>query len=211
LKKNNSKITVPFLSKADIESKVQEFCRHYGIDRTVVPLDVEVIVEADLKLRLEPEKGVTRASGADALLLSNREAIIVDYDRFMKESFQNRLRFTIAHEIGHYILHEDVYRAVTFASVEEWAEFFDTIPRADYGWLEWQADEFAGRLLIEGGLLKEKFEEAKKKLAGTVYEKQDPLPEPVVEFMSEEIGRFFGVSYQPVIIRLQRENIWRPN
>jgi len=25
--------------------------------------------------------------------------------------------------------------------------------------------------------------------------------------MSEEIGRFFGVSYQPVIIRLQRESI----
>ncbi|MBI5173321.1 MAG: ImmA/IrrE family metallo-endopeptidase [Candidatus Melainabacteria bacterium] len=176
-----------------------------------MPLDVEVIVEADLKLRLEPEKGVARASGADALLLSNREAIIVDYDRFMKESFQNRLRFTIAHEIGHFVLHEDVYRAVSFSSVEEWAEFFDTIPRDKYGWLEWQADEFAGRLLIESGLLKQKFEEAKKKLAGTAYEKLDPLPEPVVEFMSEEIGRFFGVSYQPVIIRLQRENIWQPN
>jgi len=174
-----------------------------------VPLDVEVIVEADLKLRLEPEKDVAKTSGADALLLSNREAIIVDYDRFMKNSFQNRLRFTIAHEIGHFVLHEDVYRSVNFSSVEEWAEFFDTIPSDKYSWLEWQADEFAGRLLIEGDLLKEKFEEAKKKLTGTPYEHLNPLPEPVVEYMSEEIGRFFGVSYQPVIIRLQREGIWQ--
>jgi len=86
---------------------------------------------------------------------------------------------SIAHEIGHYVLHEDVYRAVSFSSVEEWAQFFDTIPRDKYGWLEWQADEFAGRLLIEGSLLKKKFEDAKKMLAGTAYEKLDPLPEPV--------------------------------
>jgi len=209
--KNKPKIAVPVLSKADIERKVQEFCRHYGIDRTVVPLDVEVIVEADLKLQLEPEKGVARACGADALLLSNRQTIIVDYDRFMKDSFQNRLRFTIAHEIGHYVLHEEVYQSITFASVEEWAEFFDSIPQDSYRWLEWQCDEFAGRLLIEGGLLKAQFEAAKKKLSGTPYENLDPLPVPVVEAMCEEIGRFFGVSYQPAFIRLQSEGIWRAN
>ncbi len=41
----------------------------------------------------------------------------------MKESFQNRLRFTIAHEIGHFILHEKVHEGVQFSTVEEWAEF----------------------------------------------------------------------------------------
>jgi len=209
--KNNPKIVVPILSKTDIEKKVQEFCEHFGIDRTKVPVDVEVIVESDLKLRLEPEKGVASACGADALLLSHRGSIIVDYDRFMKDSWQNRLRFTIAHEIGHYVLHEDVYKCVHFSSVEEWADFFDGIPRPSYRWLEWQCDEFAGRLLIEGDLLKAKFEQAKKKLHGTPYEGIEPLPEWVVEAMSEEIGKFFGVSFYPVYIRLQSENIWRPS
>lgn len=84
MKKNNSKITVPFLSKADIEGKVQEFCRHYGIDRTVVPLDVEVIVEADEKG--EPEwRDVTpedRIKLVDSLTVDEGLSKRNEYDSF---------------------------------------------------------------------------------------------------------------------------------
>lgn len=208
--KNNPKITVPFLKRSDIEKKVQAFCERYGVDRSKVPIDVEVLIECDLKLLLEPEKGVLKACGADALLLSNRGSIIVDYDRFMEDRWKNRLRFTLAHELGHFFLHEEVYKSVHFQSVEEWANFFAAIPQESYRWLEWQCDVFAGHLLMEAGLLRQRFEAAKLKLSGTPYASVDPLPEWVVEAMCEEIGKFFGVSFQAAYIRLQNERIWRP-
>jgi predicted Zn-dependent protease with MMP-like domain len=189
-----------------------EFCQKHNIDRTKIPVDVENIVEFDLKLDLRPQKGVLKRSGVDALLLSNRKAIIVDHDRYMQDSLRNRLRFTIAHEIGHYILHEKVYEQVQFESVEEWANFIQSISEADYNWLEWHCHEFAGLLLVDGALLKQKFEEQVEriwqKLKGTEYEKLTILPEPVIETLAGEIGKDFGVSGQPIMKRLQREKLW---
>lgn len=205
---NPEKLNVPWLSKKDIEQKVKEFCAQYNIDQTNVPLDVEIIVQSDLHIELRPEKGVYKLTEVDALLLSTRKTMIIDLDRFMKESFQNRLRFTIAHEIGHFIMHEKVHEGVQFSTVEEWAEFMLAIPDIDYHRLEWQCDEFAGRLLIEGGLLRKKFEESKAKLKGTHWENEHPLPKYVVEAMATEIGKFFGVSPTPIMIRLESEGIW---
>ncbi len=209
---NSPQIKVPILSALAISLRVDEFCKQYGVDRTQVPVDVEAIVEFDLKLDLIPEKGVLKRSGVDALLLSNRKAIIVDLDRFMQDNVRNRLRFTIAHEIGHYVLHEKVYENVSFDSVEEWITFIQSISDEDYNWLEWHCHEFAGLLLVESNLLKQKFnsrvQAVRAKLKGTEFEHMDGLPEPVVETLAGEIGKEFGVSAEPVMKRLRREKLW---
>jgi hypothetical protein len=208
-------IKVPILSAQAIRRKVEEFCTTYKIDQTNIPVDVEAVVEFDLKLDLRPEKGVLKRSGVDALLLSNRKAIIVDLDRFMQDNMRNRLRFTIAHEIGHYVLHGKVYQDVSFESVEEWVDFIQSISDDDYNWLEWHCHEFAGLLLVEGNLLKQKFESrvqsVRARLKGTEFEHLAALPEPIVETMAGEIGREFGVSADPVMKRLKREKLWTPD
>lgn len=209
-----SRINVPTLYAHDIKRIASEFCKTYNIDRTDIPVDVENIVEFELKLELRPQKGVMKRTGVDALLLSNRKAIIVDHDRYMQDNLRNRLRFTIAHEIGHFVLHEKVYEQVAFESVEEWANFIQSISDEDYNWLEWHCHEFAGVLLVDGTLLKEKFDqrvdEIRKKVKGTEFEKQldDPLPEPVVETLAGEIGKDFGVSADPIMKRIKREKLW---
>lgn len=207
-----NKITVPTLYAHDIKRIASEFCQKHNIDRTKIPVNVEDIVEFDLKIELRPEKGVLKRSGVDALLLSNREAIIVDYDRYMQDNMRNRLRFTIAHEIGHYVLHGKVYEQVEFESVEGWANFIQSISDQDYNFLEWHCHEFAGLLLVDGALLKHKFEDRlqqiRQKLNGTEFEKLTVLPEPVIETLAGEIGKDFGVSSQPIVKRLQREKLW---
>lgn len=208
----NNPIKVAKLSAARISLIVDEFCQNHNIDRTKIPVDVENIVEFDLKIELRPVTDVLRRAGVDALLLSNREAIIVDHDRYMQENMSNRLRFTIAHEIGHYVLHEKVYSETKFSSVQEWADFIQSIPDEDYNWLEWQCHEFAGLLLVDGDILKEKFEAklkaAYEKLKGTEFEHLSSLPEPAIETIAGEIGKDFGVSSYPIMKRLQRLKLW---
>ncbi len=208
---NFKNIRAPFIQKSEIQDAVEAFCKRHGVNQSEVPLDVEVIVEADLHLELRPEPNLYKKTEMDALLATNRKTIMVDLDRFTKVNLQNRLRFTIAHEIGHYVLHEEFYKGLHFTSISEWLDFFERFPAIEYRRLEWQCDEFAGRLLIPGALLQEKFEEAKAKLRGTEWEKVHPLPEYVVEAMAPEIAKFFGVSEQPVLIRLEKEGLWLPN
>ncbi|MBA4026884.1 MAG: hypothetical protein C0473_01445 [Cyanobacteria bacterium DS3.002] len=90
-----------------------------------------------------------KEGGTDALLLSDRKTIVVDLYEFEHNDLRDRLRFSIAHEIGHFILHADVYRGVSFSSVDQWIDFMEGISEDTYEWLEWQANEFAGRLLYQ--------------------------------------------------------------
>ena len=122
----------PFFKKSEIQGEVDAFCAKYKIDQQQVPLDVELIVEADLRLELRPEANLFKRTEMDALLTSNRKTIMVDLDRFTKKNLQSRLRFTIAHEIGHYVLHEAIYKDVKFGSVEDWLDFFENFPQIEY-------------------------------------------------------------------------------
>lgn len=202
-----NEIQAPRLSKQDIQKAVDDFRATYP-RASIVPVNVENIVEFDLKLDLSPEAGLIDASGTDALLLSDRQTIVVDLQEFQDSNLRDRLRFSIAHEIGHYVLHGSVYKNVSFASVDEWIDFIEGISEDTYDWLEYQANEFAGRLLIPRRELDQQYQAALDKLKGTPYEKTHPLPEPVVATIARSICGTFGVSYKPVFSRIQREGLW---
>ncbi len=116
-------IKIARLTKANIQERVNQFCKQYSVNRTEVPLDVETIVEMDLCLQLRPEHGVKAKGGVEAFLFADRTTIMVDAYEFEKNT--PRLRFTIAHEIAHFVLHEYVYRHAVFGSIDEWLNFFD--------------------------------------------------------------------------------------
>ncbi|MFI5224572.1 MAG: ImmA/IrrE family metallo-endopeptidase, partial [Nitrospirales bacterium] len=69
-------------------------------------------------------------------------------------------RFSVAHEIGHLILHRDIYAGLQHATAAEWFDYISAIPEVEYGWVEWQAYEFAGRLLVPPEPLREAFQTA---------------------------------------------------
>jgi len=201
-------IVAPRLSKTAIQKAVDDFRATYKKRGNIVPVNVEDIVEFDLKLELRPVAGIIDACGTDALLLSDRKTIVVDLYEFEHDNLRDRLRFSIAHEIGHFVLHAEVYRGVSFSSVDQWIEFMEGITDETYEWLEWQANEFAGRLLVPEDQLRREFAESIKKLKGTPYETMDPLPEPVITTIARSICGKFGVSYKPVFSRIQRIGLW---
>lgn len=88
---NSKGIKAPFFKKSEIQGEVDAFCAKYKVDQQQVPLDVELIVEADLHLELRPEADLYKKTEMDALLTSNRKTIMVDLDRFTRKNLQNRL------------------------------------------------------------------------------------------------------------------------
>lgn len=78
----------------------------------------------------------------DAFISADFKMIYVDQQEFEKES--NRYRFSLAHELGHYVLHRE-YFSSRIEDFEEWQGFARGFTN-DY--VERQANFFAGSLLV---------------------------------------------------------------
>jgi Zn-dependent peptidase ImmA (M78 family) len=68
---------------------------------------------------------------------------------------------TIAHEIGHLILHRDTINLVRFLSEDEWKNFRMNLNDKSLAWFETQASEFAARILVPLDPLIINFKEAR--------------------------------------------------
>jgi len=190
----------------EIREIVEDLRRRYPVCQRL-PVDILVFAEFDLGLEFEFEP--IQQLGQDALLRGDLAGIILDTDAF-KESRFNRVRFSVAHELGHLHLHKDIYGRVRFQRPEDWVDFFARVPADQYQRIEWQADEFAGQLLMP---LKELTAALRETLQDAEREGYIPLgPDAVLEFCCRAMHRDFGVSQQAVSTRLHRDRLWpRPD
>ncbi|MDI6761264.1 MAG: ImmA/IrrE family metallo-endopeptidase, partial [Candidatus Brocadiaceae bacterium] len=76
-----------------------------------------------------------------------RMVIAVDEDVF-SHSNPVRYRFTLAHEIGHLILHPQLYRLSNIRDINSWKNFVKALPDTIYKRAEYQAYCFAGLVLV---------------------------------------------------------------
>lgn len=134
-----------WLSQPHICKIADKFRADHTINPNEIPVPVEEIAELRLKLNLIPAKGLLSSAGIEGILTNNRTAIVVDKGRY--EGVISRFRFTLAHELGHYVLHKDVYNAIEFKDILDIQEFINKLGQEDLGWFEWQANEFAGRFV----------------------------------------------------------------
>jgi len=174
-------------------------------------VDMELIVEDRLELFIEPVHSLVDGYDVDAWLRVDLSGIVVDYDRYMEKRFQNRLRFSLAHEIGHFILHREILEELPFNKPEEWKKFILAMPDQEYRSFEWQANEFAGRLLVPRSSLADQIAKTKdtiKENKLVEFLKNDP--DAVLESISPLICKPFGVSERVVAIRAKRESLWPP-
>ncbi len=177
----------------------------------LLPIDMEKIIEISLGLDIEPRHGLFSMIDTEAWLKMDLTGIVVDYDRYMNEKFINRLRFSLAHELGHYFLHKDIYSNFPFNSLEEWKDFLINVSEAEYKGFEWQADEFAGRFLVPYNFLATKVQEATeiiKQKNLVEYLRQEP--DAVLSSVAPFLRKAFVVSEQVIKIRVQNEELWPP-
>lgn len=82
------------------------------------PVAIEMIVERDFEMDVVPIRGLQNAFNIDAFI--SRDLTTISVDEFVLENRLNRYRFTLAHELGHRVLHGEILGALEFDSIEDW-------------------------------------------------------------------------------------------
>ncbi|MFA5051009.1 MAG: ImmA/IrrE family metallo-endopeptidase [Patescibacteria group bacterium] len=197
-------IRVPFISQEEIKKMADEFRNRYWGES--LPVDIEKIIDGKLKIQIIPIPNLRRDCDMDAHISFNWQFLYVDADMYKDDRQQNRLRFSFAHEIGHYILHENIYSDFKLNNIYKLYEIIGQIPAEQYGYLETQANKFAGYLLVP----REKLEIEKKKLIDQL--KQNPEFIKISDDKSQNsylaipLAPIFGVSQEAMEIVLSESH-----
>lgn len=205
-----SRFKCPYIAIDQIWQEAENFRDEFWPESTL-PVDIEKIVEERLKLNIEPEHGLLSEIDIDAYLRIDPTGIVVDYNCYMNEKYMNRLRFSFAHELGHFFLHKDIYSTFSIDDPSAWKDFMLNIPDREYGFFEYQANEFAGRTLVPRGRLLAELKICLQKVqeAG-MLDLVATDPSAVLSGISSTLCRPFGVSYKVIEIRVEREKLWPP-
>ena len=192
-------------------SKIEELRVEFDLlreDRT--PIDVFTFLEVDLGLDPIPFDELVAKYRVEAAIKADFSGIYLDAQQYAlmekgPEWRLNRLRFTVAHELAHNYLHQDLPQQANFASLPDFARW-----TANYGGrkytAEQEANEFAGRLLVPEtrlGVLFDEFAEQAERLMPNFMESGQ-----LRDKFSERVAPRFGVNQQVIAIRLDRDGIW---
>lgn len=195
------------LSYDDLRRRAEEFLEEFHGERTL-PVPIEEIVEFDFELEIIPLEGILDDLEVDAFLTSDLKRLYVD--AFVMKHRYRRFRFSLAHELAHYELHRPLYEEARIASVRDWQLLQDSISEEDYAWFEFQANSFAGLVLVPGEELRGQFE------AATRAARQAGLSEATLssEAGKAHIARWlagqFEASEQVIEKRMEKDGLWVP-
>lgn len=194
-------ISVPFIDNSLIKNSADAFRKKYWDD--TIPVDIEKIIDVKIGIDVIPSPGLQLLCDVDALIYSDWKSIIVDHNKYFDGRYQNRLRFSYAHEIGHFILHKDIHKSLKIKSTKDFQKFIKEIPQIQYGYLETQANKFANFLLIpRERLIIEKEKEIKRKEINDLISSGKLNKKTVNPYLAIPLSKIFGVSEDAMEIAL---------
>ena len=196
-KYNNFK--APSLGKNDIKIKSELFRKKFWGNS--IPIDIEKIIELKLEIDIIPIPDLMDFCNTDAFMTSNWRSIYVDKKKYEDERYLNRLRFSYAHEIGHFVLHKDLYKSFGIKKIEDFYKFIEGVSQEQYGYIESQANKFANYLLIPRDTLLEE----KNKLLLEIKEKTKNIKinsDIINSYLSIPLAKKFCVSEDAMEIAL---------
>lgn len=127
-------------------------------------------------------------------------------DEVQYNQFNEKYRYTLAHELGHYILHKSCYADLVFQSIEDYIRWRISMPAEEISWFETQGEWFASQLLVPTPQLIEvckatitKHQQAFKKLP--------TIPDDIWSYIAIEVADYFEVNPPVVENRIKKENI----
>lgn len=187
----------PNLNFADVSNASVHFLRTYHSSLRL-PVPIEEIIEQKMNIFLYAIPDIKLLLGIDAFISSDFTQITVDKNCFTR--YPERTRFSIAHEIGHLILHKDWYEKYGPKNLEDFLDSHDRMDNQIYKYIEIQAQTFAGLVLVPKDLL---FNELRKRLGRIPTHESPEVLAPAVQDLPE----IFKVSDAVILRRLQKEGV----
>ena len=111
-------------------------------------MEPELIACNELDIELYQLPNLLAHCDMDAMLQPDCRGILVDEAQYWAEKSQNRIRFSLAHELGHVALHQKIMLPFRRLTLKEWFDLHENKSDDNHRWFEWQASEFAGRPLV---------------------------------------------------------------
>lgn len=202
---------VGFLTNQQLRTAAMKFLREYHPDDTV-PVPIEEIIELQFEMDIIPVQDLQRNFGIEGTLAGDFSGIYVD--EFVQNARTNRYRFTLAHEIGHLILHKEHLKQLgPFDSIDQWIACLNRMNGSDHDVMEYQGYVFAGYVLVPNHHLERVFienlpgvetliEQAKK----SGFSRANFL-NIALDHMANNIAPFFEVSPESMGKRIRNEKL----
>ena len=190
-------IDVSKIRLLDVVSAAEEFLQKYHPSLNL-PIPIEDIVELKIGVGLNVVSGIKQLLDIDAFI--NRGLTEIVIDSFSFEKYVPRTRFSVAHEIGHSILHREWYKKNGPVDAEEYLDFLDRVDEETYKKIERQANTFAGLVLVPTKQLTKLF----IKRLGKLPKEEEP---ELLGSIIQDLPGIFNVSEIPLLWRLQDEKI----
>ncbi len=181
--------------------KAADDARHqYTGSINTVPVAIDHIIEIKLGIFIDPIKEFQNEHNVDACISCDLKTICIDHDIYVNDIRENRRRYTLAHELGHYVLHGDKIRELSFPTTDDWMEYRQNMNEEGLEWFEKQAYEFAGRFLVPRERLAEEIDKRRAKIGGFIDNKS-----LVITSLAHDICSVFEVSAEVLCKRIRKE------
>ena len=176
-----------------------------------LPVDVFTLAEIELKLDIIPFDDLYEKYERDAALMQDFSGLYVDAEAYIiwekgPRWKQRRLRFSVAHELGHYVLHREIAAQIEFKTFDDFARWTNGNNGQQYT-IEQEANEFGGRLLVPPPGSRPPSISSPPALKDLLPELVQPVPTSVTASLRARRS-VFEVNTQVIETRLDREGIW---
>lgn len=201
---------VKFLSYEQIAEQASDFLKKLKYEG-IIPVPIEKIIDRDIKINIVPIPNLFRTFDINAITSSDLKTIYVD--EYLYTNLDRAYRFTLAHELGHIVLHRDFYRSIKIKGLSDWKRFIADVEEKDYQYLELQANNFGGLLLVPQKELAEHFElKLKGLIRSSIMERFEGLNRAdyvdlTLKIIAEKLTDVFEVSSRVIKIRMEKSNL----
>lgn len=197
------KLPVKVLAYDDLRAIGDRFLQEHHAELTL-PIPIEDIVDIRLKVDIVCMPSLQYVCEVDAFINNTCTTIYVDGEVYLSTN-SNRLRFSIAHELAHSLLHREVLKQLNFTTMAEWKRVYSAIPADQQEWMEWQAHCLGGLMLVPTKLLRDEFRKAQERLGPRF---KNAGMEDVYRYSIEtSLADTFAVSREVIQRRLAKDKL----
>ena len=194
-------LRVKYLEEEDIESIAlsihnEKICSSF-------PFEVEIYLYKKYKYHIQPSSYLEASCRIDTAMIACRNLLRID-EKIYDDQY-DRVRFSIAHELGHLVLHSNIIKIVVnllqqAKKTDEYGGIVNSLSTKNHRRAEWQADFFAGCLLAPKKFLSEKIKELVANRKDVT--EMEALDEENIDTICRDLSRYFGMTRQAIRVRI---------